>query len=194
MGRHDGGGGVDFNDAAVASMPQANGVKIQVLTAQRCHGVDGFGHAPRPRSDGGKRPVGEQRCNGKTDAGAHHHAVRRSAGFCEEGVVKNNALWKRVMALGRTVQRQDAHAVLCHGVERSVMFSKCSHVVMHHRQRLRWRIVDEGDGCESCIITDECGFEPWIHGVAVVVMDEVLFERGEGFSHFERRECAGDIG
>ena len=104
MGRHDGGAGVDLNDAAVASMPQANGVKIQVLTAQRCHGVDGFGHAPRPRSDGGKRPVGKQRRNGKTDAGAHHHAVRRPAGFCEEGVVKNDALWKRVMALGGAVQ------------------------------------------------------------------------------------------
>ena len=107
--------------------------------------------------------------------------------------MKNNALWKRVMALGRTVQRQDAHAVLCHGVERSVMFSKCSHVVMHHRQRLRWRVVDEGDGCESCIITDGSGFESWINGVPVVVMDEVFFERGEGFSHLERRECTGDI-
>ena len=87
----------------------------------------------------------------------------------------------------------DAHTVLGHGVHRTIVFVQCSNIMVHNGQDILGHIVNEGHGVESGFITHEGGLETRVNRVAVVVVNQIFLECGQGLTNFERRLCASQI-
>ena len=192
-GRSNAGAPVNLHDLTCTCMTQADGVEVDIFPTKRRHGVNGVREAPRPRANGGQSSVGQQGGDGETDAGAHHDTVGCTVGLSEEPVVKNDPLRHGMMTLGRTIEVQDADAVLRHGVQNAVVFGERLDIMVHDGQRVLGCIVDQRHRRKATLIANEGRLDAGIDRVTVVEVHKVLLERRQRFTDLECREGSGHI-
>ena len=91
--------------------------------------------------------------------------------------MKDDALWKPVMALRGRFGVENAHAVFGHGIEGSLVLLQFPDVVVHGGQNVLWNFVDQWKRFKARLITNQGGLKTGVNGVAIVVMDQVFLKR-----------------
>ena len=89
------------------------------------------------------------------------------------------------MRLGALCLVENTHAVAGHGVDRPVVFVEHPNIVVEDGKDVFGRIVHQRHGRKRLGVANKGGLQTGIHGVAIVIVDDVFLEGGEGLAQFD---------
>ena len=132
-----------LNDSTDATVPETDDLLVTIRPLEKRQCMKFTNHAPIPGIEVAQRAVCEERGKGEARRRCNGKGVWNTVGANQHSVMNFNALGHPLMVLSGFINVEYRDTVFCHDVEVSVLFIKCSYVMVHDGHFIFCYVVDQ---------------------------------------------------